>query len=342
MKGIGILSILLALTLGLSAAEPLEITATINKNSLTTGNFLIYQIEVTHPPDLQVQPILLEEYVSEGIDVELMEFATPMQGKVKKFSWVAKLWPFGEKEIPKTRFSWRLWPLQEGTWTIPEIEITSLSIESSEHSSRILGETEALSFTVHSLFQLDPENPELPVLKINQELPPSPFSKGWIWFLLAGIAVLLAVLFYLFYKHRKPPALIEEEELSHQRALRRLRKLRQFISTNPQEVHHYYLMLSEIFREFLENQFGFSATSMTTQEFLPFLQGETPYSAEEQEQIVLLTQKSDLVKYAEGLSTQKEMEAAYNQVVLWIERIAFPLFDDSEVELPVEKVEEVA
>ena len=342
MRRISILTLLIFVTFAYCVAQPLEIYVTLDKNSLTTGEFLIYQIEVTHPPALQFQPVPLEEHVPPGIDVELIEYVPHLQQQRDESSWFAELWPFDEEEIPTTRWSWRLWPVQAGTWTIPEIEILSLQTNNSEQPSRVLGKTDALTFTTRSFFEWDPENPELPVLKVKQELPPSPSTKDWIWILVAGILISLGVWLYLLRKRRKPPVSTEDEERSDQRAFQRLRELKQFISTNPQQVHYFYLKLSEIFREYLENQFGFSATSMTTQEFLPLLQSRTPYDAEEREQIVFLTQKSDLVKYADEQSTHAEVEAAYNQVVKWIERIAFPPTEESEQESPVNKVEEAA
>ena len=342
MRRISILTLLIFITFAYSAANPLEINVSIDKNSLTTGEFLIYRIEVIHPPALRFQPVQLEEHVPPEIDVELIEHVPHLQRQAGESSWFAELWPFDEEESPTTRWSWRLWPVQAGTWTIPEIEIMSLQSNNSEQPSRVLGKTKAQTFTTRSFFELDPENPELPVLKVNQELPPAPSTKDWIWILVACILISLGVLLYLLRKHGKPPASTEDVETSHQRALQRLRELKQFISTNPQQAHYFYLKLSEIFREYLENQFGFSATSMTTQEFLPLLQSQTPYNAEEREQIISLTQKSDLVKYADDQSTHAEMEAAYNQVVKWIERIAFPPTEESEKESPVGTVEEAA
>ena len=342
MKRLSMLTVLLFVTIGHSSAETLEITAAIDKKSLTTGDFLIYQIEVTHPPHLQLQPLMLEDYMPEGIDVELVEFAPHIQGQAEESSLFADLWLFYEEKIPTTRWSWRLWPAQEGTWAIPEIEIESLPTEGTQHPVRYQGKTEMQTFTVRSFFQSDPQNPQPPVLKVNQELPPSPFTKTWIWLLLGGVAVILGVLGYLFYKRSKPPVLVEEEEAPNQRALRRLQELKHFILTNPRQVQHYYLALSEIFREYLENQFDFPASSMTTQEILPLLQSETPYTSEEHEQIVFLTNKSDLVKYAKGLSNRAEMEVAYNQVVTWIERIACHPVQESEVQLRAQEVQEVA
>jgi len=92
---------------------------------------------------------------------------------------------------------------------------------------------------------------------------------------------------------------------------------------HPEQVHHYYYQLSEIFREYLERHFGFPGISMTSQEFLPLLENKTAYTVEERNKIVLLTQKSDLIKYAEALPTKTELESSYNEVVSLIEAASY-------------------
>ncbi len=315
----------------IDASESLGIKTEIDKTVLTTGDFLLYQIETTHPRLIQLQPISLNQYFKEGIDVEPLESMVALHPPSETKPWFSRWWPFAEKETPSqqtTRWSWRLWPSQEGEWRVPEIQIQSAQTAKEGTEPLYQGTTKAVTFTVHSLL----DQQQKPVLKINNELPDAPVSLHWVWWVVGGGLVILLGIAYLFYKRKRALVPNLTEEFPHERALRRLRELEQFLLSNPQDVHQYYYLLSEIFREYLENQFSFSATRMTTQEFLPRLESATSYTAEERNQIVLLTQKSDLIKYAEALPTQTEMEGASREVVELVEKVADTLEETSEAE----------
>ena len=315
----------------IDASETLDIQTDIDKTALTTGAFLRYQIETTHPRLIQLQPISLNQYFKEGIDVEPLEPMVALHQPSEETHWFSRWWPFGEKETASqqtTRWSWRLWPSQEGEWRVPEIQIQSVQTEKEGTEPLYQGTTKAVTFTVRSL--LDPQ--QKPILKINNELPDAPVSIHWVWWIVGGGVVILLGIASIFYKRKRALVPNVPEELPHERALRRLRELEQFLLTHPQDIHQYYYLLSEIFREYLENQFNFSATRMTTQEFLPMLASATSYTAEERNRIGLLTQKSDLIKYAEALPTQTEMEGASREVVELVEKVADTIEETSEAE----------
>ncbi|MBF0276562.1 MAG: hypothetical protein HQM13_02165 [SAR324 cluster bacterium] len=314
--------ILTAWSAAIVAVENLAVKSAIDKTVLTTGDFLVFQVEVSHPGHIQLKPISLNQYFEEGMDVEpIVPSESPMDSS-EEGNWLSRWWPFEKEEkvsLQNTFWSWRLWPTREGSWTIPEISIQSVQTDKEGNSALFHGSTQTLTFTVNSIFK-DQENP---VLKINKNMPEVPLTIPWLWLTTAGIIVIFLGLAWVFYKRRKRPLEVEAEELPHERALRRLKELEQFLLTNPQEVHQYYYLLSEIFREYLEKRFGFSASSMTTQEFLPMLEAETSYTAEERNRIVLLTQKSDLIKYAEVSPMRKEMDDAYREVIELVERTAY-------------------
>ena len=113
----------------IEASETLEVKTEIDKTALTTGEFLLYQIEVAHPLLIQLQPISLNQHFKEGIDVEFLEPVVSLHHPTEENQWFSRWWPFGQEETAShqtTRWSWRLWPSQEGTWTVPEISIQSL------------------------------------------------------------------------------------------------------------------------------------------------------------------------------------------------------------------------
>ncbi|MBF0288929.1 MAG: DUF4381 family protein [SAR324 cluster bacterium] len=319
----------LAAIQGTQAFQNLEVKAQIDKATATTGNFLLYQIEVTYPALFQLVPVDLKQYLdTEQIDIELLDPLLAAGPEITEdSSWLAKWWPFHKEQAPSSntiRWSWRLWPVRQGTWTIPEIPIQSL--QKKQNEPELQGRTNPVTFTVHDLFASDTQNP--PALRIENQLPPPPSTMLWLWVVIPVIAAVILGIAYVLYKRRASDESLTPRELPHEQALRRLRELEQFFSVNPQEVHQYYYQLSEIFREYLENAFSFSATSMTTQEFLPLLKTQTPYSVEEHQKITLLTQRSDLIKYAEVLPTRAEMDEAYREVVGLVEKAAYSSDED--------------
>lgn len=317
------LCLLIFLAVSLHATETLQVETTIDKTTLTTGDFVHYQIQVIHPLTVQLHPIELNNYLKD-IDVEALQ--PIVESVAEDGTWLSRIWPFEQKGVSHqmTRWAWYLWPGQAGKWTIPEITIKSLPVQEAQKEPLFQGMTAAKSFTVRPLFQVDPQNPaSLPLLKVSNTPPPSITALNWIWIAVIVVALLILGGIWFFYQKKSPEVHLEPEELPHERALRRLRELEQFLAADPNEIHQYYFLLSEIFREYLENRFGFSATTMTTQEFLPLLASETSYTSEEQQKIVLLTQRSDLIKYAEALPTPTEREAAYREVVTLIEKVAY-------------------
>ncbi len=319
---------------GINAFQKIEVKTQIDKTTISTGNFLLYQIEVTYPSQFQLQPIALEKYLeTDQIDIETIDPLLAAGQKItESHPWLPKWWPFHSDPASSTfntiRWSWRLWPVEPGTWTIPEIPIQSIQTE--QDKPVLAGKTVPVTFTVRDLFAADPQNPQnLPVLRVGNQLPPPPSTMLWLWGVIPVVAAAVLGLAYWFYKRRDSSEPPPPKELPHERALRRLRELDQFFSANPQEVHQYYYQLSEIFREYLEKAFGFSATSMTSQEFLPLLATRTPYGLEDHQKITLLTQRSDLIKYAEALPTRVETEEAYREVIDLVEKAAYASAEDS-------------
>lgn len=321
----------------------LAVQTTTNKTEVTTGDFILYQIEVTHPSSVRLENFALPQ-LPQWIDVEPLEpQVSPGQSTEDNASFFKKLLSFDDSDlaVQTTKWSWRLWPTQEGILSIPEISIISQKTQEDDKTPLYRGKTNPITIKVRSFF--DTSNPDQPpVLKIQKDLPPPPTSIPWLW-IVVGLIVLVGIgVFLLIYKKRKKPIAVEPQETPHERVIRRLKELEQFILNHPEQVHHYYYQLSEIFREYLEKRFDLSAVSMTSQEFLPLLENKTPYTAEERNKIVLLTQKSDLIKFAEALPTKTELESSYNEVVSLIEAASYSIPDEEGEPIPPSVAERVS
>ncbi len=297
------------------AQDPLlQVQAQIDKTTLTTGDFLQYQIEVIAPADVSIEPPRLPEPLSEQFDIDPQE-SSSLEGSEDSDT---------AQNHRRYLWQWNLWPHQPGFQAIPPVTILGVRSNGTTEEAQ----TQALQIEVTSLIL--PEQP--PVLRDIKPQVDVPFSFPW-WggWVIAGLILLIAALGYVWYRRSQRPLPPEPEETPHERAFRRLKELSHFISTHPQEVQQYYYDLSEIFREFLERRFRFAAVSMTTEEFLPSLQQNTPYTLEESQQIAELCQKSDLIKYAEVLPSKQEMDDAYNRVHQFIESIVYASETPTEV-----------
>lgn len=332
MKKLSLLFIACFLAMNMRhATEPLEIATNIDKTTLTTGDFLRYQVQIIVPRSTQLEPLNLKKFL-QNMDVEALP--PKVEPIPAARSWFSQMWPFESETSSQVQvlWEWNLWPTQPGQWKIPALNIQSLPNPADPKAPTYVGKTQAVSFQVRSFFQVDSQNLQsLPVLKVSNQPPPALGNSYGFWLAVAGAALALWALFIFFYEKKpwaKPPEL---QELPHEHALRRLEELERFLAAHPEKVPEYYFQLSEIFREYLENRFGFLATAMTSQEFLPLLQSQTSYSPAEQQSIVFLTERSDLIKYADAQPTDSERQASHQEVVALIEKTA-PLSPEAENE----------
>ena len=75
----------------------------------------------------------------------------------------------------------------------------------------------------------------------------------------------------------------------------------------------FYVILSDIVRHYLENQFGIKAPEMTTEEFLVFAQNSTLVSDEQKIFLKEFLNGCDMVKFAQHLPTVNEAKANFDR-----------------------------
>lgn len=162
--------------------------------------------------------------------------------------------------------------------------------------------------------EIDPNQPFKPIVEIIDEEAPDWQTRvkeifeqnKTLILLLAGVIILalLAWLLWIFYfkKNRKsklPP------ELPHNKAHRRVRELE---SSDLWENHHhkeYYSQLSEIVRDYFEEQFNISANEMTTRDLLRIIKRDAHLRRVHQEMKQIL-RTADLTKFAKGVPTDED------------------------------------
>lgn len=153
------------------------------------------------------------------------------------------------------------------------------------------------------------------VIKGVEEAPISLFEwikHHWKWF--AGISVLLILLFgiYLIIRNKNRELKLPKKEVKpaippFDFAMQRLEKLKEGKWWQNGDVKYYHSEISEILRQYLENEFEFPALEQTTREVMRSMR-LTSIDTSQQKHINRLLLLSDLVKYAKEKPLASENE----------------------------------
>ncbi len=135
------------------------------------------------------------------------------------------------------------------------------------------------------------------------------WDLGWFWTVLTvALAIFLAWGLYFYFKrhHKKmkdtgPPKTPIEE------ALERLQELVARGLVEGGQIRQFYFGLSEIFRDFLEQELRISAKEATLQELKPLLKGCQDFTQEELKETYWLLEASDLAKFAKVIPPKEDI-----------------------------------
>lgn len=283
---------------------PYSVNASLSNVEVFVGEWSDFQMVVRTPLNSPIAvPDFPTQQLSPFVDVQRIE---PHTSKIENSQRIYT-------------FTWRLWPIEAGQWQIPQIPIYSM--ESNSQQTQIIN-TPLLELTVLATLPTQ-EQSQLKDFKSSVEVPWSWKDSMW-WYVVLITCVFLCVIAFWYYRHTQQQKISAIPGIPpHEVAFNKLRNLENFLSAHPDQIQSYYYQLSEIFREFLENRFLFPAMSLTTEELFSALERNTDYPVEDCHQIQFLSQKSDLIKFAEALPTQQEQEDASRQVIQWIERVTY-------------------
>lgn len=106
-----------------------------------------------------------------------------------------------------------------------------------------------------------------------------------------------------------PPAAVALP--AHVRALRALGRLRSAPRTTPAEIERFYVDVSAVLREYLEERFALRAPERTTEEFLRELEGGDRLARQHRTALEQFLRQCDLVKFAAQLPGDAEHVATF-------------------------------
>jgi hypothetical protein len=126
--------------------------------------------------------------------------------------------------------------------------------------------------------------------------------KEWLPYIIGGLILLIALGFFIYWlvtrKNKGKPLVIKvTQQEAHEIALKKLKVLDQTKRWQTEEIKIYYLELSEIIREYLENRYLFPAKESTSGEIMESLEGKG-LDASIRKELGELLSISDLAKFA--------------------------------------------
>ena len=190
-----------------------------------------------------------------------------------------------------------------------EYEIPSIEVSYGAGDNRNAIATDPFRITINSVIASDEGQPELADISDPVDVP----IPTWWW--VAGSLVLVAIAVGLYYWNRERkrraamrPAAPPPEP--HTIALREIEDLlsRDLVKSGDSKL--FYLLLSDILRQYIERRFGFQAPERTTEEFLAELREDRDFQPDHKALLEDFLSLSDMVKFAEMEPTERDVDAS--------------------------------
>jgi hypothetical protein len=169
---------------------------------------------------------------------------------------------------------------------------------------------------------------------------PAFWDLRWVGALLASILlvllVYLACLGWRWWKRRKTN--LETTTTPLERGLARLDALIPEKYIEPGRIREFYFSLSEIFRDFLEEELEVHAKEATVEEIKPRLRSIPELHSNEGNEAIHLLEMADLAKFAKWVPPQEKIFQNYRMCRGWMTKIAERRKKIAEAELQPQKV----
>ena len=196
------------------------------------------------------------------------------------------------------RFHYQLEPAHAGKHLIRSvsIEFVDKRPNSERRGEPALIETDPLEVNVTS--ELGDEAPSL--ANLEPMLPPRPVPQAFAigWLVAAGLAVLLAILGVVVLRRRKRRPIEPRRQTPEEIAQAALALLLAENLPARGLVKEFYLRLTGIVRQYVEDTTGIRAPEQTTEEFLRDMRSRAVFPPERSVRLAEFLEAADLVKYA--------------------------------------------
>lgn len=221
--------------------------------------------------------------------------------------------PGNATPLPRLQREYRLEPTRVGQLEIEPLVVTYREADAEEAADDKLLVTEPLAIAIHSPYTArDSSLDELAEMAGPVELANSDqrWSRSTLLLMTTLVAVLAATIVLLWVARRRqqpttPPNPCEIALLELDRLWRTELHLR--------DVKQYYVRLTSIVRQFLEQTTGLRAPERTTEEFLNEVHRDVRYSPQRRERLGRFLESADLVKFAAYQPSEADIRSAWEQ-----------------------------
>jgi hypothetical protein len=135
------------------------------------------------------------------------------------------------------------------------------------------------------------------------------YTAGAALLILGGLIVWL----FIRWRNRRPPP---PPPTPKQKALRELEGARSHVYDMDSQA--FSVLVSDILRRYISEQFGVHATQQTSPEFLAAIANLPVFTLEEKKQLAEFLEKCDLIKFARLAASEKESTALLEQAIRFV------------------------
>jgi len=279
---------------------PVKLVVRTSPREPRLSDLLEMNVEVSTPHDVEIKPPAFGQAVGDFV--------------VRDYSEVTHHQSTTPATDRQTRqFHYKLEPMSAGRHLIRSIAIDFVDNRAdSEHKGEIATiETEAFEVNVTS--ELGNQVPDL--ANLEPMVPPQPISSGstWLWIELLIAAVMIG--FLMIWSRRRHAAktpsvpLLTPEQIAHA-ALTAL-----LAEDLPGRglIKEFYLRLTGIVRQYIEDTTGLKAPDQTTEEFLQAMHTRNVFTPERSIRLQEFLEAADMVKYAGQQPDASQIESAISR-----------------------------
>jgi hypothetical protein len=277
---------------------PIEVKAGVDKAVATIGDIITYTLSVDSLPEVETQ---IPEFGAEIAGFRIVDRGTEgpkeLEGRVLTKKWYElRADIVGSYIIPPVKLTYKLAAEREPK----EVQTAQIFVE--VKSAIPEGEEQKDIIDIKPL--------ELP--KVDYVLWAAIISD-------AVVMVLLIIWGIRYYQKRKGSGEIVVKPPAHEVALSELKRLKAVTCTDEQAIKKLYFDLSEIFRCYLEERYGFPATDWTSEEIVSQINQnrELPFELKQQSKSFL--SNTDMVKFAEYIPEARQIQEELERAIGFVE-----------------------
>ncbi len=273
--------------------EAIRLESQLDRDTAAVGDTIQYRLTVTAP---KASVVTFPEYSDDRIG----DFEISRNG-------VNELEGDGEMVVERW---YLLQGFETGEFTLPGAEVTVRVGEEAE-----ILKSPALEITIESVLESSEGDQDIRPIKPPVSLP---VSYIWLFYLIGGLIILIAVMLFLVkkvFRRREKIIPIAPPRPAHEIAYEQLERIKGEDLPAQGKIKEYYSRVSDASRRYLENRFGLRAPERTTEEFLYDMASTDFLTVPQQDLVSEFLNECDLVKFARYGPTENEIERVYRAAV---------------------------